>query len=530
MNKRSVNIAIYTGDMSYYTLKSIFSIAEKYREATVMVFIDKRKGPLSKVLRAQLMNLRLNGIYRIQEVFSICCQRLLNGISQNGNIHDEVINYQRLVDNHNRISLCSVENINSKASFKLIKDFQPTIGISIAAPILSKDVLDIAKIENLNLHKGKLPEYRGMPPAFWEVYNGETEVGCSVHTMSEFLDKGDLVCQQLVPIDRYSTPRGLKVRLDEVGVDLMLEAIDKVFDGQSFTKLSYENSKVYTKPPLRLEKELCQKRQCIRDEVFLRQVLKSSAFIFWSFIFGPIKGWLLGFLGRQEVSVLLYHRVNDRDRDSLTVGIEQFDEQMSMINQKFVVSSISSLVTGKVDRTVKKPIVIITFDDGYLDNYHHAYPICAKHGIPASFFVSTENIENNTPFEHDDSSGKKFENMNWRQLNEMKYHGMFIGSHTCSHIRCSDVDDDTLIQEFTKSKLHIESNLQQDIPVLAYPYGGINDFNYQCLQRAKEVGYRAVLSAYGGSNRDIDLANIRRKGIDWKFSLLAVKARIYGWG
>src|SRR5688572_31504720 len=54
-------------------------------------------------------------------------------------------------------------------------------------------------------HKGRVPDYRGMPPAFWELWNDETSVGCTVHWVAEKLDTGDVVRETTVRRDRKST-------------------------------------------------------------------------------------------------------------------------------------------------------------------------------------------------------------------------------------------------------------------------------------------------------------------------------------
>ena len=86
------------------------------------------------------------------------------------------------------LEISTYKSINSPAASRAVTAFEPDIGLSLAAPILKKRLFAIPTLGTLNLHKGKVPEYRGMPPAFWEMRNGEASVGCTVHWVEERLD------------------------------------------------------------------------------------------------------------------------------------------------------------------------------------------------------------------------------------------------------------------------------------------------------------------------------------------------------
>ena len=86
---------------------------------------------------------------------------------------------------------------------------------------------------------------------------------------------------------------------------------------------------------------------------------------------------------RDNISlILLYHHVapaavieNRVDR-KLYVSSEDFEKQVSFLSNNFNVLSMDELVDSlSCDRNMEKPGVVIGFDDGHADNYHHAYPI-----------------------------------------------------------------------------------------------------------------------------------------------------------
>jgi folate-dependent phosphoribosylglycinamide formyltransferase PurN len=75
------------------------------------------------------------------------------------------------------------------------------LGVIAGTYILRQDVFAIPRLGSINLHSGKVPEYRGAAPAFWELYNGETEVGITIHEVVQEVDSGRVLRQECFPID-----------------------------------------------------------------------------------------------------------------------------------------------------------------------------------------------------------------------------------------------------------------------------------------------------------------------------------------
>lgn len=90
--------------------------------------------------------------------------------------------------------------------------------------------------------------------------------------------------------------------------------------------------------------------------------------------------------------ILMYHRVADVASSPYhgIVSIDHFEQQMQYLHDQYCAMPLTALADAVKKKTIPRKSVIITFDDGYSDNYHVAYPILKKHQIPATIFVTSQ--------------------------------------------------------------------------------------------------------------------------------------------
>lgn len=100
----------------------------------------------------------------------------------------------------NGVALRSLEDINDERYLATVRERDVDVLLSVAAPQIFRSAALATAPVTLNVHNGRLPDYRGMMPTFWAILDGEDHVVVTVHEMAEKLDAGAIVAESTVPI------------------------------------------------------------------------------------------------------------------------------------------------------------------------------------------------------------------------------------------------------------------------------------------------------------------------------------------
>jgi methionyl-tRNA formyltransferase len=115
--------------------------------------------------------------------------------------------------NENEIAY-STDSISTSFAVKTALDFQPDIVISAyGRELIPNQILMAAKLGSFNMHPSLLPEYSGCFSGPWAIINGESKTGITFHEMTEKLDKGKILFQKDIPINKNETAISLYNKL-----------------------------------------------------------------------------------------------------------------------------------------------------------------------------------------------------------------------------------------------------------------------------------------------------------------------------
>lgn len=222
---------------------------------------------------------------------------------------------------------------------------------------------------------------------------------------------------------------------------------------------------------------------------------------------------------RRAPAIFMFHSIDDAP--PLLAGDEQVMAHPVAVFESFVrwIASRASVVplaavidgmgTGKLFS--KEAVAVLTFDDGFLDNYTVAYPILRQYGCTATFFVPTATVG---------CEGRLSEDM----IREMSRGGMGIGSHGVSHTRLTRLGRETVSAELQRSKAQIEAITGQRCSAFAYPYG---DLNQEVKRLVRDSGYECAVAASVALDFG-DPFELPRSLMPGRWSPLAFCAALYG--
>ena len=223
--------------------------------------------------------------------------------------------------------------------------------------------------------------------------------------------------------------------------------------------------------------------------------------------------------------ILMYHRVvptSGASPPTWNVTPDRFREQLAgLVRRGYTAWPLTRLVEAFQNQSdIPDNIFVVTFDDGYANNYLHALPILQELQIPATIFLATAYLDSQRPFPFDDWSLKGSGNVHpdtWRALTSSECHQLLdsgvieFGSHTHTH------------EDFRNRPDAFEESLGASLKVLRQDFGVVNP--------TLSLPYGIVTAGFAGPAYN---ATARRLGavccLTTEEELLAPSSSPFGWG
>ena len=234
---------------------------------------------------------------------------------------------------------------------------------------------------------------------------------------------------------------------------------------------------------------------------------------------------------KYDVPVIMYHRVINNPEDEGVYGTYIYEDMFKkhlqyLKNKNYTVITFKDLdKIGWRNRFEKgKKYIILTFDDGYKDNYDLAFPILKEFNFKATIFLMGSLTYN----EWDVKAGgeRKFSLMSVEMIKEMQDYGIEFGAHTFNHPKINTLSNEEIAHQIVDVRKPLEEKIGKEIITFAYPYGILNDY---AKEMAKKAGYTFALATDSGSVcLSDDLYQIRRIAIFPNTNLFSFKRKVAG--
>lgn len=200
-----------------------------------------------------------------------------------------------------------------------------------------------------------------------------------------------------------------------------------------------------------------------------------------------------------NIPVLMYHRVcatpSSATASDFVVTAATLRKQLSYLAARgYRTPDPAAALENGVDPVAARRSVLLTFDDGYLDNYAVALPILQELGFTATVFVLGNATERVNFWDTASATGSAAL-MGPAETRAMVDAGITIGSHGISHRRLDALPEDEVRRELVDSKAMLEDLIGKSVELFAYPFGVVTP---RLKQLVREAGYRAAFAVNSG--------------------------------
>jgi peptidoglycan/xylan/chitin deacetylase (PgdA/CDA1 family) len=228
------------------------------------------------------------------------------------------------------------------------------------------------------------------------------------------------------------------------------------------------------------------------------------------------------FVNNKPTVIFTFHHVSPY-KDTLTISPKLFKKTLEYIGNEFNIISQKEFYKYLFKNlNFPQKSALITFDDGYLDNFIYAYPIIKELKIPVTIFLITNMIEKSSKIlrkEMEFTSHLEIEKnmkskyfINLVEAKEMEKSGLItFDSHTKTHYSCNENNLEKIEDELSDSLNFIQKNFPKRFYSLCWPKG---KFSEDSKRIAKKVGYSFAFSTIDGPyTKGEDLFSIKRVDI-----------------
>jgi peptidoglycan/xylan/chitin deacetylase (PgdA/CDA1 family)/methionyl-tRNA formyltransferase len=429
-------------------------------------------------------------VKRVQATAGVSLQHVLyleNGSTQRGSGESALVQTCRDLE----LALQVCQDFSTADAVASLRNLGSQILVTCGTGKLPESIATLPSMGVITLYHGDAPAFNGCPAGFWELWHNRKHSEVTARFSAHGEDREDILLQRSIPICRHDTLRSMEAKMRELTLLVYPKALQTLATGAFAHSLRPLAARQACRPTvaqrLALTVKVHVKRWSLRR--WIRLAVRNSGYLA-VLALEKVKQVLLQASGSGTLTVLYYHRVSDLCRDPITIGRADFEKQVRYLQRRYHVWSADELKAclqhgGDLHGSRN---VLITFDDGYEDNYSNAFPILTKYGSKAIFFISTGLIDTDQRFAHDLQMQPdiQFANMSWTQVQTMVAGGMTIGVHSHSHADLGGLSHEDAVAEINQSMATFRQRLQNEPEWMSFPFGKKDNYTNALIEYVQQ--------------------------------------------
>jgi len=326
-------------------------------------------------------------------------------------------------------------DVHSAETIRFVTDLRADLGVVWGTRLLKPELFNLPRLGSINIHRKKLPEYRGSgPTGMWELLDREREVGITIHRVETALDAGPIVDSTAVPITAFDTLATLDRKVHVAGNDLLVRVLSRSASGILGSTPQSGDAREFRKPaPHRLRqytKQIVAERPPRRPErvyslpTLLLRTLRCAPYV-------VARNWLRRFRGSFPIVILRYGGITDGAFEG--IPLDMLLRHLAFLRTHYRIVSLDEAVTLLREGAVTTPTVVLTFEGESRDSVIDLRAAVGDREHAAALFVSPHHLIDGDRTGDAIGVERAEQRVTWSHLVHLMQQGVDIGIRSSAH-------------------------------------------------------------------------------------------------
>jgi len=388
--------------------------------------------------------------------------------------------------------LLTGDDLDSSRVLKFVAERQPDLAILLGGSKVDVELMKVPRHGWLRAHRSVLRHETKLEAL-------EIKIEC----LTQSSESPFPIALLSLPIQPYDGASGLTLKADLISDDLMFQSASQCVTkdvrsaANEVMRWAQEICSPYLEqlnsPPLgMLANSGSPTRHRSTWKLCLDTLLLCSPLI-------VVRNWYRRLRAQYPIVILTHHLVSDRPH-RMGIPTESFLRQVQFLQRHYRIVSLSEAIELLKSGRVERPTIVLTFDDGYADNFVSLRAVADETRIPLTLFIATRPVEQHKEFQHDVEFGIHGAlPLTWPQIHYWSAGNIEFGAHTRTHFDCGSREKAKLEDEIIGSRRDLEQHLGSSIEFFAFPFGQQSNISAEAVEIARS-SYAYFVSGFGGEN------------------------------